>query len=56
LFAQFRGFKTGHALNNKLLRELFARRHAWEYVTLHTRRMPSAIERPIYVGGLAAAE
>ncbi|MBL8781357.1 MAG: UDP-3-O-acyl-N-acetylglucosamine deacetylase [Alphaproteobacteria bacterium] len=58
LFAQFRGYKTGHALNNKLLRELFARRSAWEYVTLHTRRQtaPVQIERPIYVGGLAAAE
>jgi UDP-3-O-[3-hydroxymyristoyl] N-acetylglucosamine deacetylase len=56
LFAQFRGFKTGHGLNNKLLRALFARRQAWEYVTLHTRRTQPAIERPIYVGGLAAAE
>ncbi len=50
LFAQFRGYKTGHALNNKLLHALFQRRHAWEYVTLHTRRQA---ERPVYV---AAAE
>jgi len=55
LFAQFSGYKTGHALNNKLLRELFAREHAWEYVTLHTRRA-APVERPVYVGGLAAAE
>jgi UDP-3-O-[3-hydroxymyristoyl] N-acetylglucosamine deacetylase len=56
LFAQFRGYKTGHALNNKLLRELFARQHAWEFVTLHTRRAMPAAERSVYVGGLAAAE
>jgi UDP-3-O-[3-hydroxymyristoyl] N-acetylglucosamine deacetylase len=56
LYAQFRGFKTGHALNNKLLRELFARKNAWEYVTLHTRRQAPAAERPVYTGGLAAAE
>jgi UDP-3-O-[3-hydroxymyristoyl] N-acetylglucosamine deacetylase len=56
LFAQFRGYKTGHALNNQLLRKLFGRRQAWEYVTLHTRRAPVQAERPVYVGGLAAAE
>ncbi len=54
LYAQFRGFKTGHALNNKLLHELFARKSAWEYVTLHTRRQAPTVERPVY--GLAAAE
>ncbi len=56
LFAQFRGYKTGHALNNKLLRELFARSHAWEFVTLHTTRRAPMAERPVYVGALAAAE
>ncbi len=56
LFAQFRGFKTGHALNNRLLRELFARKNAYEVVTLHARRTVPAVERPVYVGALAAAE
>lgn len=56
LYAQFRGFKTGHALNNKLLHELFKRKNAWEYVTLHQSRRPASVERPVYVGGLAAAE
>lgn len=57
LFAQFRGYKTGHALNNKLLRTLFARRSAWEYVTLHTNRAGAqTVQQPMYVGGLAAAE
>jgi UDP-3-O-[3-hydroxymyristoyl] N-acetylglucosamine deacetylase len=29
----FSGFKSGHALNNALLRELLADDHAWEFVT-----------------------
>jgi len=56
LFAQFRGYKTGHALNNRLLRELFARKGAWETVTLHSRRPIQPVERPVYTGALAAAE
>ncbi len=56
LFAQFRGYKTGHALNNRLLRELFARKGAWETVTLHSRRPIQPVERPVFLGGLAAAE
>jgi UDP-3-O-[3-hydroxymyristoyl] N-acetylglucosamine deacetylase len=56
LFAQFRGFKTGHALNNKLLHKMFAQKNSWELVTLHSRRPLQAVDRPVYVGGLAAAE
>ena len=55
MFAQFRGFKTGHALNNRLLRELFARKSAYEFITLQTRRVPVAVQ-PVYAQGLAAAE
>jgi len=55
IFGTFRGFKTGHALNNRLLRDLFARRSAWEMVTLHARRTAPAAER-VYTGVLAAAE
>jgi UDP-3-O-[3-hydroxymyristoyl] N-acetylglucosamine deacetylase len=55
IFGTFRGFKTGHALNNRLLRELFGRRSAWEMVTLHARRTAPAAER-VYTGILAAAE
>jgi len=55
IFGTFRGFKTGHALNNRLLRELFSRRSAWEMVTLHARRTAPAAER-VYTGVLAAAE
>ena len=55
MFAQFRGFKTGHALNNRLLRELFARKSAYEFITLQTRRVPVAVQS-VYAQGLAAAE
>jgi UDP-3-O-[3-hydroxymyristoyl] N-acetylglucosamine deacetylase len=33
LIGEFAGYKSGHALNNKLLRELLANQEAWEYVT-----------------------
>ena len=33
LIGSFRGFKSGHALNNKLLRTLMANKHAWDEVT-----------------------
>jgi len=33
LIGAFNGFKSGHALNNKLLRKLLATQDAWEYVT-----------------------
>ena len=33
LIGAFSGYKSGHALNNKLLRALLARKSAWEMVT-----------------------
>jgi UDP-3-O-[3-hydroxymyristoyl] N-acetylglucosamine deacetylase len=33
LIGAFYGYKSGHALNNKLLRALLAQQSAWEYVT-----------------------
>src|SRR5208337_2355801 len=33
LIGMFSGYKSGHALNNKLLRTLLADSKAWEYVT-----------------------
>jgi UDP-3-O-[3-hydroxymyristoyl] N-acetylglucosamine deacetylase len=57
LFAQFRGYKTGHALNNRLLRELFARKGAYEFVTLNApRRGGHVVSHPSYAASLAAAE
>src|SRR5690606_21938834 len=32
LIGEFRGFKSGHALNNRLLRTLIAQKDAWEVV------------------------
>lgn len=34
LMGAFEGYKSGHELNNKLLRELMVRQEAWEYVCL----------------------
>ncbi len=56
LFAQFRGFKTGHSLNNRLLRELFSRKSAFEFVTLQTRRPAPVVDRAIHARQMAAAE
>jgi UDP-3-O-[3-hydroxymyristoyl] N-acetylglucosamine deacetylase len=33
LIGAFAGYKSGHALNNRLVRELVAQRSAWEYVS-----------------------
>jgi len=33
LIGAFNGYKSGHALNNKILRQLLADKEAWEYVT-----------------------
>jgi UDP-3-O-[3-hydroxymyristoyl] N-acetylglucosamine deacetylase len=33
LIGQFKGYKSGHALNNQLLRVLLANQDAWEIVT-----------------------
>ncbi|MCL6415905.1 UDP-3-O-acyl-N-acetylglucosamine deacetylase [Aestuariirhabdus sp. Z084] len=33
LVGEFKGYKSGHALNNKLIRELLANEDAWEIVT-----------------------
>jgi UDP-3-O-[3-hydroxymyristoyl] N-acetylglucosamine deacetylase len=56
LFAQFRGYKTGHALNNRLLRELFARKGAYEIVTLDPARRRVANGASVQPVRLVAAE
>lgn len=37
LIGSFNGYKSGHALNNKLLRKLLADKEAWEYVTFEDK-------------------
>lgn len=50
LVGAFSGYKSGHALNNKLLRHLLADQSAWEYVSYHdTKTAPISYVRPILV-------
>jgi UDP-3-O-[3-hydroxymyristoyl] N-acetylglucosamine deacetylase len=50
LIGEFSGYKSGHALNNKLLRALISRQSAWQEVTFE-----SLADAPIsYVAAAAA--
>lgn len=50
LVGEFIGFKSGHALNNKLLRELLVNKDAWEFVTFEDKQTaPISYVRPILV-------
>lgn len=50
LIGAFNGYKSGHALNNQLLRELLAHQDAWEYVTFEGE---DTSEFPAWTGFLA---
>ena len=43
ILGAYEGFKSGHALNNKLVRALLAKTSAWEEVTFEDRAMPSPV-------------
>lgn len=48
LIGSFSGYKSGHALNNTLLRKLLSKQDAWEYVTFtDPARSPISYIRPI---------
>jgi UDP-3-O-[3-hydroxymyristoyl] N-acetylglucosamine deacetylase len=50
LVGSFSGYKSGHALNNKLLRQLLATEDAWESVTFEdTENAPISYIKPILV-------
>lgn len=50
LIGAFTGYKSGHALNNRLLRELLADHEAWEYVTFdESSRIPISFMQPYLV-------
>jgi len=50
LIGSFYGYKSGHALNNQLLRKLLATKNAWEYVTFDdAKTIPISYARPILV-------
>ena len=43
ILGAYEGFKSGHALNNKLGRALLAETSAWEEVTFEDRAAPSPV-------------
>lgn len=48
LIGAFTGYKSGHALNNRLLRELVAQEDAWEEVTFDDERLaPISYSQPV---------
>ncbi len=50
LIGAFQGYKSGHELNNKLLRKLLATESAWEYITYEDReKMPITYLEPLTV-------
>lgn len=50
LVGAFSGHKSGHALNNRLIRELLAKESAWEFVTFDDKETaPISYIRPILV-------
>ncbi len=50
LIGAFNGHKSGHALNNKLLRQLLADQTAWEYVTFEdSAEAPISYVKPMLV-------
>ena len=55
LIGSFHGYKSGHALNNKLLRQLLLEENAWESVTFEDKTSVSPIfyVRPILVDAIA---
>lgn len=55
LIGEFSGFKSGHALNNALLRSLLAEQSAWEEVTFTQEEAPIAYQNPQMVANPAGA-
>lgn len=52
LIGAFTGYKSGHALNNKLLRDLLAQKDAWEFVTFDdAKTAPISYLRTVLVEG-----
>ncbi|WP_407312124.1 UDP-3-O-acyl-N-acetylglucosamine deacetylase [Pseudomonas sp. nanlin1] len=51
LIGEFRGFKSGHGLNNQLLRKLLSEKDAWEVVTFEDASLaPISYMRPVAAG------
>ncbi len=51
LIGEFSGYKSGHALNNHLLRTLMADARAWEQVTFeNVEHAPISFMQPVHAG------
>lgn len=50
LIGEFIGYKSGHGLNNKLLRELLLQEDAWEFVEFAAESSPISYMRPAAAG------
>lgn len=56
LIGAFSGYKSGHALNNKLIRSLLSHKETWEYVTFVDKNLaPIGYVKPLLVDALAEA-
>ena len=50
LLGEFEGYKSGHGLNNLLLKTLMSDEKAWEYVTFsNDEKVPAAYVRPVLI-------
>ena len=47
LIGAFEGYKSGHELNNKLLRELAVQQDAWEYTSFDTEATQPTMQQHI---------
>ncbi len=48
LIGEFEGYKSGHSLNNKLIKKLLSTENAWEYVTFEeSQHVPISFNRPV---------
>jgi len=50
LIGEYIGYKSGHGLNNKLLRELYSQEDAWEFVEFPEEASPISYIRPAAAG------
>ena len=48
LIGSFEGYKSGHELNNKLLRALVATQDAWEYTYFNSRKVKPSLQAGLY--------
>ena len=47
LIGEFQAYKSGHALNNQLLRALIAQPDSWELVTFEEKEAPISYAAPV---------